>query len=278
MIGGLYLIQPFEYLNTNVYKIGCSHKQSPYDRIVSGYKKGTDIYVFTKCENPFQLEDKLKKKFNKYFKLFKGREYFEGNINDMIIIFINITYEHKYLYEETKLISNMEIEINNNINIINTLTIQNEKLNNQISFNRNFINKENFNNSNLIQKLKYDNSILNDNNYKLRLSINGKDEKINKYYNDNKKLQDILEKKNNIIVELNNSSKNIYQLKKYINKKEEEINILRNSISKYINTINQNNIIINNNYLFKICNNKYFKYGFITQMCYNIYIIYNLIY
>ena len=88
-MGILYLIQPAELVGTDRYKIGCSTK-STLDRVTTGYKKGTKILHVVECDNPFETEKILKKKFNKKFKLIAGNEYFEGNKEEMKKIFYSV--------------------------------------------------------------------------------------------------------------------------------------------------------------------------------------------
>jgi hypothetical protein len=90
-MGILYLIQPSEFLGTNRYKIGCSSK-STLERVKNGYKKGTRYLHILECENPFDIEKILKDEFNKKFKLFAGKEYFEGDEEEMKDVFYN-TYD-----------------------------------------------------------------------------------------------------------------------------------------------------------------------------------------
>jgi hypothetical protein len=92
MEGGiLYLIQPVEYIGTSIYKIGCSRDKS-LKRCKSGYGEGSKYIVIMDCDDPFTLEGKIKKAFNKKFKLFTGREYFEGDETEMITEFLKIAH------------------------------------------------------------------------------------------------------------------------------------------------------------------------------------------
>jgi hypothetical protein len=90
----VYLIQPSEFCDTNRYKVGCSVKQG-INRIYSGYSKNTKILHVSKCGKPEELEKLILAEFNKKFKLFKGKEYFEGNEKEIINTFKTIitTYE-----------------------------------------------------------------------------------------------------------------------------------------------------------------------------------------
>jgi hypothetical protein len=86
--GIIYLIQPVEYLNTNVYKIGCSSKND-ISRLTS-YKKGFRPLHISICKNPFKLEKIIKEEFNAKYTLIKGREYFSGNESKIIKNFKHI--------------------------------------------------------------------------------------------------------------------------------------------------------------------------------------------
>lgn len=79
--GILYLLQPKQYIDTNIYKIGCS-KRANLDRLRS-YGKGTKYLSFCEVDNVLESEKNLISHFKKKFKLATGREYFEGNIEIM---------------------------------------------------------------------------------------------------------------------------------------------------------------------------------------------------
>jgi len=66
--GIIYLIQPIELINTNIYKIGCSNKNN-LDRCNNGYKKNSRYICIMECNNPFLLEKKLINIFINKFKL-----------------------------------------------------------------------------------------------------------------------------------------------------------------------------------------------------------------
>ena len=82
--GVIYFIQPAEFINTNVYKIGMSIKQH-FNRVYTGYRKGTKWFSINEIDNPRDVEKHIKKSFNDKFTLFKGNEYFSGDIQDMYI-------------------------------------------------------------------------------------------------------------------------------------------------------------------------------------------------
>ncbi len=92
--GIIYYIQPIEFIDTNIFKIGCS-SHPDLSRCKNGYGKGTRYLCIQECEEPYLLEKKIKIKFNEKFKLYKGKEYFEGNEKDMYDEFIKLIDEHK---------------------------------------------------------------------------------------------------------------------------------------------------------------------------------------
>jgi hypothetical protein len=69
--GIIYFIQPAELVRINKYKIGCS-KNDNLDRCKKGYKKNTRFICIMECNDPFELERKIKHQFNIKFKLFCG--------------------------------------------------------------------------------------------------------------------------------------------------------------------------------------------------------------
>ncbi len=57
--GVIYFIQPYEFRNTNKFKIGMSQVQH-FKRIYNGYKKGTMWISAHEVENPCHVESLLK--------------------------------------------------------------------------------------------------------------------------------------------------------------------------------------------------------------------------
>jgi hypothetical protein len=94
VMGILYLIQPVEYIGTDCYKIGYSSK-SNIDRVRHGYKKGTRYLHIVECDNAIEIEKILIDVFNENFTLFAGREYFKGDINEMLDVFYNVYKKNK---------------------------------------------------------------------------------------------------------------------------------------------------------------------------------------
>jgi hypothetical protein len=113
--GIIYFIQPEEFIGTNCYKIGCSRNTS-LERFKSGYGKKSRYIIIMECVNPFKLEHEIKEFFNKNFELFRGREYFKGDENYMIDMFLKIKKEHNIKYDNTNIIKNYERKIH----IVNT--------------------------------------------------------------------------------------------------------------------------------------------------------------
>ena len=79
--GIIYLIQPPDFVGTDIYKIGYSSK--PDLSRCKDYGKGVRYICICECENPQELEKKLIIKFNEIFILHKGKEYFRGDKSKM---------------------------------------------------------------------------------------------------------------------------------------------------------------------------------------------------
>jgi hypothetical protein len=60
--GIIYLIQPVELLNSNKFKIGCTRTPT-LERCYKGYKRGSRYICIMECDNPFELEKKVKEIF-----------------------------------------------------------------------------------------------------------------------------------------------------------------------------------------------------------------------
>jgi hypothetical protein len=87
--GIIYLIQPAELVGTERYKIGCSSKTS-LERCQNGYKKGSRFLNIMECSDPFGLEKRLKDTFGRRFRLVAGKEYFEGDEEEIKREFYNV--------------------------------------------------------------------------------------------------------------------------------------------------------------------------------------------
>jgi hypothetical protein len=86
--GIIYLVQPSVLFNTNRYKIGYSARCN-LDRINS-YGRNVTVFFINSCDNPIIYETIIKEEFNKKFKLISGKEYFEGDVNEMKKCIFNI--------------------------------------------------------------------------------------------------------------------------------------------------------------------------------------------
>lgn len=115
-MGLLYLIQPVELCGTNRYKIGCSSKNT-LERVLS-YKKGSRYLITITTEMYKEIEQILIEQFNNKFICIGGREYFEGNENDMFNIFLDIIKKHNKIPQQEL------IEHNNEENVEQTTNLQ----------------------------------------------------------------------------------------------------------------------------------------------------------
>ena len=102
-MGFIYLIKLTKYENQNVYKIGMTEQVKLIMRL-NGYGKGGIDYVieyFIEVEFATVTEKEIIKIFKDHFYLFKGREYFMGNCNEMINIIkpFQFTLKQKELRE-----------------------------------------------------------------------------------------------------------------------------------------------------------------------------------
>lgn len=103
-IGIVYLIQPIEFIGTNIYKIGCSSKPT-LDRVRHGYRSGTRYLYVCEIEHPFAVEKKIIRSFKEKFVLSQGREYFAGDESEMKQLFLDIIHGNmdKDLPEQLKI-------------------------------------------------------------------------------------------------------------------------------------------------------------------------------
>ena len=99
-IGLIYLVQPSEYIGTNVYKIGYSLQEN-FTRLLS-YGRYTKYICNLNCENPLKLETIIIQDFSQKYRLIRGYEYFEGseqkilnNFIELVMKYNNETYEFK---------------------------------------------------------------------------------------------------------------------------------------------------------------------------------------
>jgi len=87
-MGIVYLLQPSELKNTNRYKVGRSLKNT-LER-AKDYKVDSNIIYYMACDDPVDLEKKIKKAFSDNFTLISGEEYFEGDIKKMKKVFMQV--------------------------------------------------------------------------------------------------------------------------------------------------------------------------------------------
>lgn len=81
--GTFYLVQPAEYLGTNIFKMGLTRATEPPYKRLKDYKEGTIVYL-TLLINAVNIFERLMRyDFERKFKLYKGKEYFEGDYKDM---------------------------------------------------------------------------------------------------------------------------------------------------------------------------------------------------
>ena len=88
MYGTIYLIQPAILIGTTRYKIGCSKKNN-LERLRT-YRKGSRFINIQECRDPFAVELELRKQFENQFKLTAGREWFEGNEEEIKKVFNDV--------------------------------------------------------------------------------------------------------------------------------------------------------------------------------------------
>ena len=85
----VYIIRECDFvrLNEDIYKIGRTAKTNPEDRFQK-YRKGTEIIAFFKVNNSIECENKMIKCFSNHINIKKrneyGKEYFEGNRNELL--------------------------------------------------------------------------------------------------------------------------------------------------------------------------------------------------
>lgn len=128
--GIVYLIQPCELIKTNRYKIGMSRK-TDLSRM-KAYKNGTRYIFICECKDALKLEKILIKAFNKKYTRIAGREYFEINEPEELMIeyFISIVMNDK------------KIIYNNANNYIINMSNANHNYDNRIEINEHVIDVE----------------------------------------------------------------------------------------------------------------------------------------
>jgi hypothetical protein len=100
----IYIIQDFDYSNTNVYKIGRTTQTSDcriIDRLKQ-YSSGSTIYAIINVNDRYvsEIESKIKTSFKNIFKLVNGYEWFEGDVEKMIAKIYEIVSGYKLFSSE----------------------------------------------------------------------------------------------------------------------------------------------------------------------------------
>ncbi len=91
----IYLIRCKEHFrhNENIYKVGKTMIKEltiNLKRLI-GYGKGTELLLIKRCLNSSIIENMILEEFNKKFTKYElGREYFIGNVNEMVETIDNI--------------------------------------------------------------------------------------------------------------------------------------------------------------------------------------------
>ena len=93
---GVYLIREREHVRSKrpVYKFGKYSQDTPSTKItrLGSYKKESEVILIVSCTYGKEniVEDKIREEFKKHFKIFEGREFFEGDINQMKSVFLHV--------------------------------------------------------------------------------------------------------------------------------------------------------------------------------------------
>lgn len=122
----LYMLQPVEYINTNCYKIGLS-STCDLNRLKS-YGSGTKYIQYFECNKYREAEKELICKLNEEqtIALFKGREYFCGEKQTILNIFIEIMLKYNNLEAEKENIEKVEYVEDEEIEKVE-ITVRDEK-------------------------------------------------------------------------------------------------------------------------------------------------------
>jgi hypothetical protein len=107
----VYLLQPAEFINTDCYKIGISSK-CDLNRLKS-YGRGSRYIQYFECKKYDEAEKELINILNntKELKLFQGREYFAGDLREILKIFMKVMnkYVEMDLLNADNCIDNMNV-------------------------------------------------------------------------------------------------------------------------------------------------------------------------
>ena len=99
MLQYVYIVRPREFirLNEETYKIGKT-TQPPNSRL-AGYPKGSEVLAFISVNDCSAMETKIKERFIVLFTQRKeyGVEYFHGDIDHMLKVFMDIVSNDKFL-------------------------------------------------------------------------------------------------------------------------------------------------------------------------------------
>ena len=100
----IYLVQDGEDIGTNIYKVGRTTQLNDCRTInrIKSYSNGSIIYSIIRVhdDNVREIERKILKEFEKTFVLFKGNEWFKGDIEEMMSKVYEITSEYKLIVEK----------------------------------------------------------------------------------------------------------------------------------------------------------------------------------
>lgn len=100
----IYLIQDGEDVGTNIYKVGRTTQLNDCRTInrIKSYNNGSIIYSIIRVhdDNVREIERKIIKEFEQKFVLFKGNEWFKGDVEEMMSKVYEITTEYKLVVEK----------------------------------------------------------------------------------------------------------------------------------------------------------------------------------
>jgi hypothetical protein len=117
----VYLLQPAELVETDIYKVGHSLSEE-IARCKNGYKKGTRYICIIKCNDAKMLETKIKNHFKIKFKLMVGQEYFRGTEFELQSEFLIFVFNHlkiENIIKDNNIEDNIKDNIEDNIKEIN---------------------------------------------------------------------------------------------------------------------------------------------------------------
>ena len=240
--GIIYLIQPVLLVGSNKYKLGCSTSPT-LNRCIKGYLKGSRYITINECYDSLFVEKILIKKFKTMFKLVGGREHFEGDESEMIMVIVKTIAEYKKIYDSKKNISDNDIfdndtSDNDTSDNLDNDNSENDNLDNDNSENDNLDN-DNLENDNLDNDNSENNNLENDN-------LDNDNSENNNLENDNLK---------------NNNLENDKLENDNLDNDKSENNKSENNKSE--NNKSENKLCINvnrNNYYCNECNRQYKSY------------------